>query len=72
MTPGEIAGLILAILSIVAIGLSAMAWWVKQMVRNELATFTRPIQPGYRNGGDSLSDVSQRLRRMEAHMGIED
>lgn len=72
MTPGEVSGLVLAVLSIVGISLSAAAWWIRQMVRNEIAAYTRPIQPGYRNGGDSLADVAYRLRRMESHLGIGD
>lgn len=72
MSAGEVVGLVLGVLSIVALMAAGAGWWIKQLVRNEIATFTRPIQPGYRNGGDSLADVSARLRRMEAHLGIEE
>lgn len=72
MNAGEITGLVLGILSIVAMGLTAMAWWVRQVVRNEIAAYTRAIQPGYRNGGSSLSDLGARLGRMERHLGIGD
>jgi len=72
MSIGEIVGLVLGILSILVILAGATAWWVKQTVRNEIAAFTRPIQPGYRNGGQSLADVAYRLERLERHFGVQE
>lgn len=72
MDPSEVIALVLGTLTSFSIVLGALAWWIRQTVRNEIAAFTRPIQPGYRNGGDSLSDVSHRMRRIEAHLGIEE
>lgn len=48
----------------------ALRLTVKQIVRDELAAFTRPIQPGYRNGGESLADVAHELRRLQQHVGL--
>ena len=48
-----------------------LRWTIRQIVRDELATATRPIQPGYRNGGESLADVAHELRRIRTHLGIE-
>lgn len=48
-----------------------LRWTIRQIVRDELTAFTRPIQPGYRNGGESLADVAHELRRVRAHLGIE-
>jgi hypothetical protein len=42
------------------------------VVRDELAKATRPIQPGYRNGGESLSDIAATVRRIAKHVGLED
>lgn len=49
----------------------ALRLTIKQIVRDELTAFTRPIQPGYRNGGESLADVAHELRRIHKHLGIE-
>ena len=49
----------------------ALRLTVKQIVRDELTAFTQPIQPGYRNGGESLADVAHELRRIHKHLGIE-
>ena len=49
----------------------ALRLTIKQIVRDELTAFTRPIQPGYRNGGESLADVAHELRRIRNHLGIE-
>ena len=48
-----------------------LRWTIRQIVRDELTAFTRPIKPGYRNGGESLADVAHELRRIRNHLGIE-
>ena len=44
---------------------------VREIVRDELERYTRPIQPNYRNGGHSLADVAHNLQRIQKHLGIE-
>lgn len=37
---------------------------IKRVVREELEHYTRPIQPGYRNGGQSLADVAAKVDKL--------
>ncbi len=75
-------GEVLVILSIVGIGLGVLDWRIKQSVSNHMDTMakelkadihkmTQPIQPGYRNGGESLSDLAHEIRRVAKAMGVE-
>ena len=48
-------------------------WWtrlVRRIVKEEVAHATQPIQPGYRNGGQSLADVSAKLDRIAEHLQL--
>jgi hypothetical protein len=72
VSPNEIVALIVGSLTILSIILGAIAWFVKIIVRDEVAKATRPIQPGYRNGGESLADVADTVRRIAKHVGLED
>lgn len=45
---------------------------IRSIVRDEVATATKPIQPGYRNGGESLADVAALVRELARRAGIED
>ena len=47
-------------------------WLTRVIVRDELTKATRPIQPGYRNGGESLSDIADTVKRIAKHVGLED
>ena len=49
----------------------ALRWTIRQIVRDELATFTKPIQPGYRNGGESLADLAHAVKRIQQHLGVQ-
>ena len=62
---------VVAILTGFGLLFASLRWTIRQIVRDELATFTQPIQPGYRNGGESLADVAHELRRIHKHLGIE-
>lgn len=67
MQPSEIVALLTAF----GLLFASLRWTVRQIVRDELTAFTKPIQPGYRNGGESLADVAHELRRIHKHLGIE-
>lgn len=71
----QVVGLVVAIVGLVAMYMryharqaaEARAWerqQVKQEILDALDVKTKPIQPGYRNGGDSLSDISMFNRMM--------
>lgn len=57
----DIAGLVLVLLTILGLIFGGLMWFIRAIVRQELEKWTKPIQPGYRNGGDSLSDISHKL-----------
>jgi hypothetical protein len=57
----DIAGLVLVFLTILGLIFGGLMWFIRAIVRQEMEKWTKPIQPGYRNGGDSLSDISHKL-----------
>ena len=72
MSPNEWIALIVGIISIITGILAGFLWLTRVIVRDELAKATRPIQPGYRNGGESLSDIAATVRRIAKHVALED
>ena len=73
MDATEIVGIIGGILAILAGVVSALMWYVRTVVRDEIAKATQSIQPGYRNGGESLADVAHMVKRIADRLdAIED
>lgn len=73
MSPAEVVALIGGILTILGISVTAIMWYVRVVVRDEVIKATKPIQPGYRNGGESLADVAHIVRRIADRLdAIED
>ena len=70
MSPNEIVGLVGGILGIAVILVGALMWYVRVMVRDEVTKATRPIQPGYRNGGESLADVAHLVKRIADRLDV--
>lgn len=64
MDATEIVGVVGGILTICAVLVAALMWYVRTLVRDEIRKATQPIQPGYRNGGESLADVAHIVRRI--------
>ncbi|MGI9135460.1 MAG: hypothetical protein ACR2JS_00130 [Candidatus Nanopelagicales bacterium] len=64
MQPSEAVGLVVGLLTGFTIILAGLVWLVRQIVRQEFEKWTKPIQPGYRNGGESLADISHKLDRL--------
>lgn len=64
MQPSEVLGVTVAALTIFTIILAGLVWLIRAIVRQEFEKWTKPIQPGYRNGGQSLADISQKLDQM--------
>lgn len=74
-------GEVLQILGILAIALAVLDWRIKahvtakvdelrSEVKKDVEHRTQAIQPGYRNGGESLADVAHELRRIRTHLGL--
>ena len=56
MTPNEVAGLVLTVLTIMGILLGALGWWINTKIK----AATYQIQPKT-NGGFSLSDLHRKI-----------
>jgi len=69
---GDIVGIAATILAALAIMGTGLVWIIRGVVRDEIKKYTMPIQPGFRNGGDSLSDVAAQVKLIIKHIGIED
>lgn len=74
-------GEIVAILAVVTGALKLLDWRirghidnrlldVRDQLRKDIEKATRPISPGYRNGGESLADLAHEIRRLRDHLGI--
>jgi hypothetical protein len=65
---GDIVGIVATVLGILAIMGTGLVWLIRNVVRDEIKKATMPIQPGYRNGGESLADLAQKVDRLIARM----
>ena len=54
-------GIAVGILTGAALLLAGLFWLIRSVVRQEIEKYTKAIQPGYRNGGQSLADISHKL-----------
>lgn len=72
MEPTDWISLVGGILGIFVIVVGALMWYVRVVVRDEVSKATKPIQPGYRNGGESLADVAHIVRRIADNIGLEE
>lgn len=57
----DAVGLAVVILSGLGLLLGGLFWLIRAVVRQEIERYTKTIQPGYRNGGSSLADISAKL-----------
>ena len=71
MSPEQVVTFIGGILTILTVVIGGLMWYVRIVVRDEVRKATQPIQPGYRNGGDSLADVADTVRRIAEKIGLE-
>lgn len=69
--PEAWVGLIGGVLAILVIVTGALMWYIRIAVRDEVGKATRPIQPGYRNGGQSLADVAELVKQIAKKMELE-
>ena len=70
MDVGDIVGIVATVLGILAIMGTGLVWLIRNVVRDEIKKATQPIQPGFRNGGDSLADVSSKVDRIIEKLGL--
>jgi hypothetical protein len=57
----DVVGISVGILTALALLLTGLFWLIRSVVRQEIERYTRTIQPGYRNGGSSLSDIAAKI-----------
>lgn len=73
MDATEVVSIIGGILAILTGLVAALMWYVRSVVRDEIHKATQSIQPGYRNGGESLADVAHMVKRIADRLdAIED
>ena len=72
MSASEWVGLIVGVIAIITGILAGFSWLTRAIVRDELTKATKPIQPGYRNGGESLADVANNVKRIMQRLELED
>lgn len=72
MGPQEWIGVIGGIIGILVVVTSVLMWYIRLAVRDEVLKATRPIQPGYRNGGQSLADVAELVKQIAKKMDVEE
>ena len=65
MSPNEIAGLVLTVLTIMGILLGALGWWINTKIK----AATYQIQPK-NNGGFSLSDLHKKIDALAVDVTI--
>ena len=71
MAFADYVGLTATVLAILAIMGASLVWLVRNVVRDEIAKATKSIQPGYRNGGESLADLAHKVDRLIKHVGMD-
>lgn len=54
------------------VGKSWLTHEIDKCVETKLKAYTQSIQPGYRNGGSSLTDLSHNLRAIMRQLGVEE
>lgn len=71
MSPNEWVALAVGVIAIITGFFAGFSWLTRAIVRDELSKATRPIQPGYRNGGQSLADIADTVKRIADKIGLE-
>lgn len=76
-------GEVLVVIGIIGALVGILDWRIKQSVtvqitamsselKRDIEKMTQPIQPGYRNGGESLADLAHEVRRVAKAMGVDE
>ena len=64
----DVVGISVGILTALALLLTGLFWLIRSVVRQEIERYTKTIQPGYRNGGSSLADISAKLDELASRL----
>ena len=67
---GDVVGLVATSLAALAIMGTGLVWLIRNVVRDEIKKATLTIQPGFRNGGESLADVAAKVDLISAKLGL--
>ena len=65
MSPNEVAGLVLSVLTTMGILLGALGWWINTKIKQA----TYQIQPNT-NGGSSLRDLHKKIDRLSTDVDL--
>lgn len=76
-------GEVLVVISIIGALLAGLDWRIRQAVsahvdavvedlKADITKMTQPIQPNYRNGGQSLADLAHEVRRISKAIGVDE
>jgi hypothetical protein len=66
----DTVGIVATSLAALAVMGTGLVWLIRNVVRDEIKKATQPIQPGYRNGGDSLADVARKVQQIADKLGL--
>jgi hypothetical protein len=66
----DTVGIVATSLAALAVMGTGLVWLIRNVVRDEIKKATQPIQPGYRNGGDSLADVARKVGQIADKLGL--
>lgn len=72
MSPNEWIAAAVGVIAILTGVIAGFSWVTRAIVRDELAKATKPIQPGYRNGGQSLADIADTVAKIAKKINLED
>jgi hypothetical protein len=64
----DVVGISVGILTALALLLTGLFWLIRSVVRQEIERYTKTIQPGYRNGGSSLSDIAAKIDELASRL----
>lgn len=64
----DAVGIAVGIITALALLLAGLFWLIRSVVRQEIERYTRTIQPGYRNGGSSLADISAKIDELASRL----
>lgn len=64
----DVVGISVGILTALALLLTGLFWLIRSVVRQEIERYTKTIQPGYRNGGNSLADIAAKIDELASRL----
>jgi len=68
---GDVVGLVATSLAALAIMGTGLVWLIRNVVRDEIKKATLTIQPGFRNGEESVAVVATKVDRIIDKLWLE-